>query len=70
MKITGIILIGIQLLAYMSGNFEMSYSTAGNAIGYFLGYNVFGIIGIILLIRVSNQEAKKKDAENEKNKSN
>jgi hypothetical protein len=66
MKIAGIILIVFQLLAYLSRNFDMSSSNTGHAIGYFLGYNAFGIIGIILLLKAGNNKAKKKEAENGK----
>jgi hypothetical protein len=54
MKVLGFILLGIQLLAYASGNSNMGEQ----GFGYMLGYNAWGIVGIILLIRAYNKESK------------
>jgi hypothetical protein len=47
MKGLGFILIGCQVLAYMSGN---SKNMGNESIAYLLGYNAMGIIGVILLL--------------------
>ena len=61
MKITGIILILCQVLAYMSGNFKIPDGPLSATLGSLLGYNLFGIIGIILLVKADKKKDENKD---------
>jgi hypothetical protein len=59
MKTTGIILIAIQVFAYVSGNIKIPEGRPASAtIGYFLGSNIFAIIGIVFIIQANNKEKK------------
>jgi hypothetical protein len=54
MKILGLILIALQVLAYASGKFKPDY----DSIGYLLGFNIVGIIGLVLFIIAINKKRK------------
>lgn len=68
MKTTGIILIILQIMSYISSIAQERF-TWTNSIASFLGYNILGIIGIILLIRHHIKKSKSienGDSKNEK----
>lgn len=73
MKVLGFILLGIQLLAYASCN---SNTGGEQGFAYMLGYNAWGIVGIILLLRAYNKENKtpgpteNKESESKEDKQN
>lgn len=50
MRIAGIILIVLRLMAYASGSLKTSVEAGPYAVGYYAGANLMGIIGLILLI--------------------
>jgi hypothetical protein len=61
MKTLAIVLIIFQILAYISGQFDLHSHRGSTAqtVAYLLGYNFLGILGIVLLIR-SNKKTKKR----------
>ena len=58
MKIVGFILIGLQVLAYMSGNIKIHDGPISSMLGQLLGSNIFAIIGIVFIVQATNKEKK------------
>lgn len=64
MKTTGIVLIALQVIAYLSGNFKMPNGPFSSTIGYLLGFNIFIIFGIIFIIQSNRTGEKLKENNN------
>ncbi len=58
MKTVGFILIGLQILAYMSGNIKINDGPISSMLGQLLGSNIFAIIGIVFIVQANNKEKK------------
>lgn len=66
MKNIGIVLILIQVLSYASNTFKIPEGPISSQIGYLLGSNIFGIIGVIFLVKGMNQDTKTEKNEKDK----
>ena len=60
MKIAGIVLIVLQLVAFIGGGGVPSMGSAYDA-GYLLGFFLPGIIGVVLLLKGISKENANKD---------
>lgn len=59
MKIVGFVLIGLQILAYLSGNIRIQDGPISSMISQLLGSNIFAILGVIFIIQTNNKEKKR-----------
>ena len=63
MKIIGIVLIILQVMALMGGNLPSVSGGGAYAMSYYLGFFAPGIIGVILLVKaISKQSAAEQES--------
>lgn len=64
MKTLGFVLIILQILAYVSGNIHIPDSNSlSSTLGYLIGSNIFGIAGIVFLVRADKAKQIKDKAQ-------
>lgn len=63
MKVAGIILIILQVFSLLGG-FPTNPGGSGYGIGFYLGYFLPGIIGVILLIKAAKKKAAEEEPKN------